>query len=109
MAERISRRRAFLEGWLSAREVRDATGLGHATLQERFMNAARDGLRVARLESGEWRLHRDDLSKLPRRYEARGAPRSRMEELAKELALLQAEVASLKARIAEAAPARLLA
>ncbi len=103
MAERISRRRAFEEGWLSAREVRDATGLGHATLIERFQNAARDGVRVARLESGEWRLHKDDLAKLPRRYEAKGAPRSRTEALAIELASLRAEVASLKARIAEAA------
>ncbi len=111
MAERISRRRAFEEGWLSAREVRDATGLGHATLQERFQNAARDGLRVARLESGEWRLHREDLAKLPRRYEAKGAPRSRMEELGRELATLRAEIAALKARIEEAAApaARLLA
>jgi hypothetical protein len=101
MAERISRRRAFEEGWLSAKEVRDATGLGHATLLERFQNAARDGLRVGRLESGEWRLHKDDLAKLPRRYEAKGAPRSRMEELAVELAMLRAEIATLKARIVE--------
>ena len=103
MADRISRQRASIEGWLSAREVRDATGLGHATLQERFQNATRDGLRVARLESGEWRLHKDDLAKLPRRYEAKGAPRSRMEELAQELALLRAEVAALKEKIAELA------
>lgn len=110
MAERISRRRAFEEGWLSAREVRDATGLGHATLQERFQNATRDGLRVARLESGEWRLHRDDLAKLPRRYEAKGAPRNRMEELGRELATLRSEIAALKARIEAAAPApRLIA
>ena len=102
MAERISRRRAFEEGWLSAREVRDATGLGHATLIERFQNATRDGLRVARLESGEWRLHRDDLAKVPRRYEKKGAPRSKQEELARELAQLRAEVATLKARIAAA-------
>jgi hypothetical protein len=95
-----------MEGWLSAREVRDATGLGHATLHERFLNAARDGLRVARLESGEWRLHRDDLAKLPRRYEARGAPRSRMEELARELASLRSEIAALQARITEACQAK---
>ncbi len=98
MAERISRRRALEEGWLSAREVRDATGLGHATLLERFQNAARDGLRVARLESGEWRLHRDDLTRLPRRYEAKGAPRSRLEELAREVGTLRAELESLRAR-----------
>ncbi len=112
MAERISRRRAFEEGWLSARAVRDATGLGHATLLERFQNAARDGLRVARLESGEWRLHRDDLAKLPRRYEARGAPRSRLEALAQEVAQLRAELEALRARLepARAEPAaRLLA
>ena len=102
MAERISRRRALGEGWLSAREVRDATGLGHATLIERFQNAARDGLRVARLESGEWRLHRDDLAKVPRRYEKKGAPRSKEEALAHELGLLRSEVALLKERLAAA-------
>ena len=112
MAEGISRRRAFEEGWLSARAVRDATGLGHATLLERFQNAARDGLRVARLESGEWRLHRDDLAKLPRRYEKKGAPRSRLEELVLEVSALRAEVAALRARLEPAAlapEARLLA
>src|SRR5207302_792596 len=93
VADRISRKRANEEGWLSAREVRDATGLGHATLQERFENAARDGLRVARLESGEWRLHRDNLARIPRRYEARGAPRSKLEALAGEVEALRAEVA----------------
>lgn len=92
MAERISRHRARVEGWLSAREVRDQTGLGHATLIERFKNAARDGLRVARLESGEWRLHPDDLSRVPRRYEARGAPRSRIETLEAEVNRLRAEL-----------------
>jgi len=102
MAERISRRRASSEGWLSAREVRDATGLGHATLLERFLNAGRDGLRVARLESGEWRLHRDDLAKIPRRFEARGAPRSRLEALRVEVASLRAEVEALKAARAQA-------
>jgi hypothetical protein len=104
MAERISRRRAFDEGWLSAREIRDATGLGHATLLERFQNAARDGLRVARLESGEWRLHKDDLPKLPRRYEARGAPRSRVEELTLEVARLRSELEALRRGLA-ASPA----
>ena len=99
MAERISRKRAFEEGWLSAREVRDATGLGHATLLERFKNAARDGLRVARLESGEWRLHRDDLERLPRRYELKGAPRSRLEELVREVETLRSELAALKGRV----------
>jgi hypothetical protein len=97
MAERISARRAREEGWLSAREVRDATGLGHATLLERFENAARDGLRVARLESGEWRLHPEDLGRVPRRYEAKGAPRSRVEELAREVETLKAALAALKA------------
>ncbi len=100
MAERISRRRAFEEGWLSAREVRDATGLGHATLVERFQNAARDGLRVARLESGEWRLHPDDLARVPRRYEQKGAPRSRVEELEHEVRALKAELAALRAALA---------
>jgi hypothetical protein len=103
MAERISRRRADMEGWLSARDVRDATGLGHATLLERFKNALRDNLRVARLESGEWRLHKDDLERIPRRYEAKGAPRSKMEELALELASLRTELARLKERLSESA------
>src|SRR5687767_15811938 len=49
-----------------------------------------------------FRSHKDDLAKLPRRYETKGAPRSRTEALAIELASLRAEVASLKARIAEA-------
>ena len=97
MAERISRKRAVEEGWLSMREVRDATGLGHATLIERFRNATRDGLRVARLESGEWRLHKDHLERIPRRYEAKGAPRTKAEELARELAALKGEVATLRA------------
>jgi hypothetical protein len=96
MPERISRQRARTEGWLSAREVRDATGLGHATLLERFENATRDDLRVARLETGEWRLHKDDLDKVPRRYEARGAPRSRVEALAREVETLKAEVLELR-------------
>lgn len=109
MAERISRRRAFEEGWLSARAVRDATGLGHATLIERFQNAARDGLRVARLESGEWRLHRDDLAKIPRRYEERGAPRSRLEALAREVAALREELAQLKASLEAKSAPRLIA
>jgi len=104
LADRISRKRADEEGWLSMREVRDATGLGHATLLERLKNAARDGLRVARLESGEWRVHPDDLSRIPRRYEAKGAPRSRMEELARTLETLRSEVAFLKERIAGASP-----
>ncbi len=99
MAERISARRASEEGWLSAREVRDATGLGHATLLERFQNATRDGLRVARLESGEWRLHRDDLDRLPRRYEAKGAKRSRLEGLVREVEALRSELALLKGRV----------
>src|SRR4051794_29581059 len=98
MAERISRLRARSEGWLSVRQVRDATGLGHATVMERFGNAARDALRVARLESGEWRLHKDDLARVPRRYEERGAPRSRLEELAREVELLKAQLAKLTAR-----------
>jgi hypothetical protein len=109
VAERISRRRAFEEGWLSARAVRDATGLGHATLIERFQNAARDGLRVARLESGEWRLHRDDLAKIPRRYEKKGAPRSRLEALAQEVASLKEELAQLRAALAGARAPRLIA
>jgi hypothetical protein len=104
MAERISRMRAESEGWLSARAVRDATGLGHATLLERFQNAARHGLRVARLESGEWRLHPEDLARVPRRYEERGAPRSRAEKLEAELAELRAEVASLKAQLVAVGP-----
>jgi hypothetical protein len=99
MAERISRRRANEEGWLSARAVREATGLGHATLLERFVNAGRDGLRVARLESGEWRLHPEDLERIPRRYEARGAPRSKLEALSRELESLRAELAALKGRV----------
>ena len=99
MAERISTKRAKEEGWLSAREVRDATGLGHATLQERFENAARDGIRVARLESGEWRLHKDDLARIPRRYEARGAERSKVEALAGEVEVLRAEVAALRTKL----------
>lgn len=96
MAERISRRRAKDEGWLSVKAVRAATGLGHATVLERLTNAARDGLRVARLETGEWRLHKDDLGRLPRRYEERGAPRSRVEALAREVEALRAEVEALK-------------
>lgn len=95
MAERISRRRAEVEGWLSAREVRVATGLGHATLLERFQNAANYGLRVARLESGEWRLHPEDLGRVPRRYEERGAPRSRIEALELEVATLKSRLAAL--------------
>jgi hypothetical protein len=105
MAERISRTRALTEGWLSAREIRDVTGLGHATLLERFKNAARDGLRVARLESGEWRLHKDDLERLPRRYEVKGAPRSRLEDLTRELASLRSELDRLRAKLLpESAP-----
>ncbi len=100
MAERISRHRADSEGWLSARAVRDATGLGHATLLERFHNAARDGLRVARLESGEWRLHPDDLARLPRRYEERGARRSKVEELEAEVRDLKVKLAKLEERLA---------
>jgi hypothetical protein len=99
VAERISRKRAEEEGWLSARAVRDALGLGHATLQERFSNAARDGIRVARLESGEWRLHKDDLARIPRRYEARGAERSRVEALASEVETLRLELTALKAKL----------
>jgi len=104
LADRISRKRALTEGWLSAREVRDATGLGHATLLERLQNAARDGLRVARLESGEWRVHPDDVARIPRRYEAKGAPRSRLEELALTLATLRAEVSLLREKVEQAAP-----
>jgi hypothetical protein len=100
MAERISRRRARDEGWLSLREVRETLGLGHATVLERFQNAARDGLRVARLETGEWRLHKDDLDRIPRRYEERGAPRDRVEALAREVEALRAEVAALRALVA---------
>jgi hypothetical protein len=105
MAERISRKRAELEGWLSAQAVRDATGLGHATLIERFKNAARDGLRVAKLESGEWRLHPDDLVRVPRRYEARGAPRSRIETLEAELNRLRAELDRVHGYLAQVMPA----
>jgi hypothetical protein len=100
MPERISRRRAQDEGWLSIKEVRTATGLGHATVIERLANAARDGLRVARLETGEWRLHPDDLERIPRRYEERGAPRSQLEALRDEVAALRAEVAALRKAIA---------
>lgn len=103
MAERISRHRAESEGWLSARAVRDATGLGHATLIERLQNATRDGLRVARLENGEWRLHPEDLARLPRRYEAKGAPRSKVERLEEQVAALAAEVAALRAALARIA------
>jgi hypothetical protein len=99
VAERISRQRARSEGWLSLREVREATGLGHATAIERFTNATRDGLRVARLETGEWRLHPDDLERIPRRYEDRGAPRNRVETLAREVESLRAEIASLRAAL----------
>lgn len=105
MPDRISRKRAESEGWLSVREVRDATGLGHATLQERLHNAARDGIRVARLESGEWRVHKDDVARIPRKYEARGAPRSQVEALAQEVAGLKAALARLEAGLVKAAPA----
>ena len=100
MAERISLRRSIEEGWLSVRQLREATGLGHATIMERMKNGARDGLRVARLENGEWRLHRDDLAKVPRRYEERGAPRSRVEAMARELEELRARVFALEAAVA---------
>jgi hypothetical protein len=96
MPDRISRQRAFQEGWLSVREIRKATGLGHATVMERFHNASRDGLRVARLETGEWRLHKDDLARMPHRYAERGAPRTKLEALIKEVETLRAEVAALK-------------
>lgn len=96
MAERISRRRAQDEGWLTLLAVREALGLGHATVLERFQNAARDGLRVARLETGEWRLHPGDLARIPRRYEERGAPRSRIEALEVEVAALRDELRALK-------------
>ena len=99
MPDRIARRRALDEGWLSIRDVREALGLGHATVIERFKNAARDGLRVARLETGEWRLHPADLEKIPRRYEERGAPRSRVEALAREVEALRQEVRALKKAI----------
>lgn len=104
MADRISRKRADAEGWLSVRAVRDATGLGHATLLERIQNASRDGLRVARLESGEWRVHPEDVARIPRRYEAKGSPRSKLEELALTLATLRAEVSLLKAKLEQATP-----
>jgi hypothetical protein len=100
VAERISRRRAQEEGWLTLRAVREALGLGHATVLERFQNAGRDGLRVARLETGEWRLHPDDLARIPRRFEERGAPRSRVESLARELEALRSEVAALRESLA---------
>jgi hypothetical protein len=96
MAERISWKRSVEEGWLSVREVREATGLGHATVMERFKGAARDGLRVARLENGEWRLHRDDLAKVPRRYEDRGARRSRIEALEREVGELKEKLNALE-------------
>ena len=99
MPDRISRKRAQQEGWLSLLQVREALGLGHATAVERFQNASRDGLRVARLETGEWRLHPDDLEKVPRRYEERGAPRSRVEALAQEVAALREEVRALRAAV----------
>jgi hypothetical protein len=98
--ERISRKRALAEGWLTLRDVREALGIGHATAIERFKNASRDGLRVARLETGEWRLHPGDLEKIPRRYEERGAPRSRIEALARDLEALRDEVRALRAAIA---------
>ena len=104
MAERISRRRAEDEGWLTAAAVRRQTGLGHATLLERFKDAARLGLRVARLETGEWRLHRDDLARVPRRYEEKGAARDRVEALALEVEALRAELASLRQRYAALRP-----
>jgi hypothetical protein len=102
VAERISKKRSLTEGWLSVRQVRDATGLGHATVMERFENASRDGLRVARLESGEWRLHRDDLAKLPRRYESKGAPRSKVESLEREVQELRSRLRALEAALARA-------
>lgn len=99
MPERISRKRAREEGWLTLREVRERLGIGHATAIERFQNAARDGVRVARLETGEWRLHPGDLDKIPRRYEERGASRSRIEALALEVEALRAEVRALRAAL----------
>lgn len=102
MPERISPRRSVEEGWLSVRQVRDATGLGHATVMERFKNAARDGLRVARLETGEWRLARSDLAKLPRRYEHRGAPRTKLEGIEREVQDLRTRVFALEAALANA-------
>ena len=101
MAEKISRQRSKTEGWLSIKEVRQKTGLGHATAIERFKNATRDGLRVARLETGEWRLHPDDFEKIPRRYEERGAPRSRIEAIAREVETLREEVRALKALVSK--------
>jgi hypothetical protein len=80
--------------------VREALGLGHATALERFQNASRDGLRVARLETGEWRVHPDDLARIPRRFEERGAPRSRVEALAQEVERLRSEVARLRESLA---------
>lgn len=99
MPDRISYVRARNEGWLSLKAVRQALGLGHATVLERFQNASRDGLRVARLETGEWRLHPDDLAKIPRRFEERGAARSRIEALAREVELLREEVRALRKAI----------
>src|SRR5437763_7022858 len=99
MPERISRKRAKDEAWLTLRDVREALGSGHATAVERFQNAARDGIRVARLETGAWRLHPGDLEKIPRRYEERGAPRSRIEALAREVEALRAEVQELRAAV----------
>jgi hypothetical protein len=106
VADRISFKRSVEEGWLSVREVRDATGLGHATVMERFENASRDGLRVARLENGEWRLHKADLEKLPRRYERKGAPRSKVELLEQELLALRARVVSLEGALAATSKGR---
>ena len=105
MAERISRKRATEEGWLSARAVRDATGLGHATLQERFENAARDGIRVARLESGEVAPPQGRPSRGSRT--ARGARRERssVEALASEIETLRAELVALRSKLRALDPA----
>ena len=81
------------------RDVREALGIGHATAIERFKHASRDGLRVARLETGEWRLHPGDLEKIPRRYEARGAPLARIDALAREVEALREEVRALRAAV----------
>jgi hypothetical protein len=44
------------------------------------------------------------VARIPRRYEAKGAPRSRLEELALTLAALRAEVSLLKEKVEQAAP-----
>jgi hypothetical protein len=97
---RISSKRADREGWLLRRDVGQRLGMSQPTLNRRFIEAAGGTLplRVARDTQGRWRLHPDDLDKVPRRK--RGVTFTEIGGLHRELHALRDEVAELTARVA---------